>query len=295
MPERHVIIPGQRSVLFDTETTGLDPASGDRILEIAAIELVRDLPTARFFHALIDPERDVPDEATRVHGYTRSHVMGQPRFADIVDAFLDFLGDAPLVAHNAEFDFAFVNAELARLALPPLQGGRMIDTLALAKARFPGMPNSLNALCNRFAIDLSERTTHNALLDCRLLAQVYVELTGGRQAGLPTRGPCSVPQTGGPCWSNGRCTARATPGPAAARRAATPSRAVPTPLARCCGSFWTCRDRRRGALPLDPAGGGRPRTRKLSRRRYAARRSTAAAASRRTLIGRSSDPARSMA
>ena len=182
--ERLDIIPGQRSVLFDTETTGLDPASGDRILEIAAIELVRDLPTARHFYALIDPERDVPDDATRVHGYTRSHVMGKPRFADIVDALLAFLGDAPLVAHNAAFDFAFVNAELARLALPALHESRMIDTLALAKARFPGMPNSLNALCNRFAIDLSERTTHNALLDCRLLADVYVELTGGRQRGL---------------------------------------------------------------------------------------------------------------
>ncbi len=177
-------IPGQRSVLFDTETTGLDPGSGDRILEIAAIELVRDLPTARVFHRLIDPERDVPEEATRVHGYARSHVMGQPRFADIVDDFLDFLGDAPLVAHNASFDFAFVNAELGRLGLPHLHASRMIDTLALAKARFPGMPNSLNALCHRFAIDLSERTTHNALLDCRLLADVYVELTGGRQRGL---------------------------------------------------------------------------------------------------------------
>ena len=178
-----------RSVLFDTETTGLDPATGDRILEIAAIELVRDLPTQKFFHRLIDPERDVPDEATRIHGFSRAHVMGKPRFAEIVDDFLDFLGDAPLVAHNASFDFAFVNAELARLSLPPLHEARMIDTLALAKTRFPGMPNSLNALCGRFAIDLSERTTHNALLDCRLLAQVYVELTGGRQRGLVLGGP----------------------------------------------------------------------------------------------------------
>ena len=178
------IIAGQRSVLFDTETTGLDPATGDRILEIAAIELVRDLPTSRSFHRLIDPERDVPEEATRIHGYARSHLMGKPRFAEITDELLDFLGDAPLIAHNAAFDFAFVNAELARLSLPPLCESRMIDTLALAKTRFPGMPNSLNALCNRFAIDLSERTTHNALLDCRLLADVYVELTGGRQRGL---------------------------------------------------------------------------------------------------------------
>ena len=178
-----------RSVLFDTETTGLDPATGDRILEIAAIELVRDLPTQHFFHRLIDPERDVPDEATRIHGFTRAHVMGKPRFAEIVDDFLAFIGDAPLVAHNATFDFAFVNAELARLSKPPLHPSRMIDTLELAKTRFPGMPNSLNALCGRFAIDLSERTTHNALLDCRLLAQVYVELTGGRQRGLVLNAP----------------------------------------------------------------------------------------------------------
>ena len=183
-----------RSVLFDTETTGLDPATGDRIIEIAAIELIRDLPTSRHFHRLIDPERDVPEEATRVHGYARGHLIGQPRFADIVDEMLEFFGDAPLVAHNAAFDFGFVNAELARLSLPPLHAGRMIDTLALAKARFPGMPNSLNALCNRFSIDLSERTTHNALLDCRLLADVYVELTGGRQRGLVLAGAAQVEQ-----------------------------------------------------------------------------------------------------
>jgi DNA polymerase-3 subunit epsilon len=173
-----------RSVLFDTETTGLDPATGDRIIEFAAIELLRDLPTARVFHVLIDPERDIPEEATRIHGFTRADLVGKPKFADIVDELLEFLGDAPLVAHNAAFDFGFVNAELARLGLPPLHPSRMIDTLALAKARFPGMPNSLNALCGRFSIDLSERITHNALLDCRLLADVYVELTGGRQRGL---------------------------------------------------------------------------------------------------------------
>jgi len=173
-----------RSVLFDTETTGLDPATGDRIIEFAAIELLRDLPTARVFHVLIDPERDIPEEATRIHGFTRADLVGKPKFADIVDELLEFLGDAPLVAHNAAFDFGFVNAELARLGLPPLHPSRMIDTLALAKARFPGMPNSLNALCGRFSIDLSERITHNALLDCRLLADVYVELTGGRQRGF---------------------------------------------------------------------------------------------------------------
>jgi DNA polymerase-3 subunit epsilon len=174
----------QTSILFDTETTGLDPLTGDRIIEIAAIELLRDLPTGKVFHRLIDPERDIPSEATRIHGFSRSDLIGKPRFAEIVDDFLTFIGDAPLVAHNAPFDFGFLNAELSRLSLPPIDMARMIDTLALAKARFPGMPNSLNALCTRFAIDLSERTTHNALLDCRLLAEVYVELTGGRQRGL---------------------------------------------------------------------------------------------------------------
>ncbi len=173
-----------RSILFDTETTGLDPSIGDRVLEIAAIELNADLPTGRRFHALIDPERDIPEEATRVHGFTRADLAGKPRFADICPAFLAFIGDAPLVAHNAPFDFGFISAELARLDLPPLAPSRMIDTLALAKQRFPGLPNSLDALCRRYDIDLSERTTHNALLDCRLLAEVYVELTGGRQRGL---------------------------------------------------------------------------------------------------------------
>ena len=173
-----------RSILFDTETTGLDPATGDRIIEFAAIELVRELPTSRVFHRVIDPERDVPEDATRVHGFTRGDLIGKPRFADIVDELLAFIADSPLVAHNAAFDFGFMNAELARLDLPPLHPSRMIDTLALAKKRFPGMPNSLNALCGRFSIDLSERTTHNALLDCRLLADVYVELTGGRQRGF---------------------------------------------------------------------------------------------------------------
>ena len=173
-----------RAVLFDTETTGLDPATGDRVIEIAAIELVNDLPTGKTFHALLDPERDIPGETTRVHGITNAHVRGKPRFADIADALLDFLGAAPLVAHNAPFDFAFVDAELARLQRPALGATRMIDTLALAKTRFPGMPNSLDALCRRFEIDLSARTTHNALLDCKLLAEVYVELTGGRQRGL---------------------------------------------------------------------------------------------------------------
>ncbi|MBN8873594.1 MAG: DNA polymerase III subunit epsilon [Rhodospirillales bacterium] len=173
-----------RAVLFDTETTGLDPLNGDRILEIAALELVNDLPTGRHFHRVIDPERDIPEEASRVHGFTSADVTGKPRFAEIVDELLEFFGDGPLIAHNAPFDFGFLDAELGRIGRARLELGRMVDTLAMAKLRFPGMPNSLDALCRRFSIDLSARTTHNALLDCRLLAEVYVELTGGRQRGL---------------------------------------------------------------------------------------------------------------
>lgn len=173
-----------RAVLFDTETTGLDPLTGDRVIEVAALELERDLPTGRSFHAFIDPERDIPPEATRVHGMTRADLRGKPRFADIADEMLAFLGDGPLVAHNAPFDFGFLDAELARIGRPALGRDRMVDTLAMAKARFPGLPNSLDALCRRFGIDLSERTSHNAVLDCKLLADVYVELTGGRQRGL---------------------------------------------------------------------------------------------------------------
>ena len=173
-----------RAILFDTETTGLEPELGHRVIEVAALELENDLPTGRHFHALIHPERDIPEDATRIHGYTARHLADKPRFAEIVEDMLAFFGDGPLIAHNAPFDFGFLNAEFGRLGLPELTAARMTDTLALAKVRFPGMPNSLDALCRRFAIDLSARTTHNALLDCRLLAEVYVELTGGRQRGL---------------------------------------------------------------------------------------------------------------
>ncbi len=173
-----------RAILFDTETTGLEPHLGHRVIEIAALELLNDLPTGQHFHALIHPDRDIPDDATRIHGFTLADLAGKPRFAEIADDLLAFFGDASLIAHNAPFDFAFLAAEFGRLGLPALSAARMIDTLALAKERFPGMPNSLDALCRRFAIDLSARTMHNALLDCRLLAEVYVELTGGRQRGL---------------------------------------------------------------------------------------------------------------
>ncbi len=192
-----------RSVLFDTETTGLDPLNGDRLIEVAALELINDLPTGRHFHALVDPLRDIPAEAIRVHGMTAADLAGKPLFAAIAPELLEFFGNDKLIAHNAAFDFGFLDMEFGRAGLPPLARERMIDTMALAKVRFPGMPTSLDALCRRFAIDLSARTTHNALLDCRLLAEVYVELTGGRQRGLSlaahdARGPVAVYQHTGP-------------------------------------------------------------------------------------------------
>jgi DNA polymerase-3 subunit epsilon len=186
-----------RTVLFDTETTGLDPLNGDRVIEVAALELINDLPTGKHFHTLIDPQRDIPPEASRIHGFTNGDLVGKPLFPAMAQELADFFADSKLIAHNAPFDFGFINMEFGRAGLPPLDLNRMIDSLALAKVRFPGMPNSLDALCRRFAIDLSARTTHNALLDCKLLAEVYVELTGGRQRGLSLatqdgRGPVTV-------------------------------------------------------------------------------------------------------
>ena len=158
------------------------------MIEVAALELINDLPTGKHFHALIDPQRDIPAEASRIHGFTSGDLVGKPLFAEIAGELAAFFGDSKLIAHNAPFDFGFLDMEFGRVGLPPLGRERMIDSLALAKTRFPGMPNSLDALCRRFSIDLSARTTHNALLDCRLLAEVYVELTGGRQRGLVAGG-----------------------------------------------------------------------------------------------------------
>lgn len=184
-----------RQIVLDTETTGLDPAQGDRVIEIAAIELANLMPTGRTFHVLVDPERDVPEESTRVHGFTIDMLRGKPKFTELADGFLDFLGDAPIVAHNAPFDFGFLDAELVRAGRAKLDRARMIDSLALAKKRFLGMPNSLDALCRRFGIDNSMRTSHNALLDVQLLAQVYLELMGGRQPGLVLAAAVAAPAT----------------------------------------------------------------------------------------------------
>ena len=173
-----------RALILDTETTGLDPATGDRVLEVAAIEVVNLMPTGRHFHKLINPERDVPPEATKVHGFTASMLADKPLFAAILPELLEFLGEDPVIAHNAPFDFKFLDYEFDRCGTPRIPRTRMVDTLDMAKKRFPGLPNSLDALCRRFGIDLSARTTHNALLDVQLLGQVYLELMGGKQPGL---------------------------------------------------------------------------------------------------------------
>lgn len=173
-----------REIVFDTETTGVNPAGGDRLVEIGCIELFNRVETGRTFHAYFHPECDMPPEAERIHGLSSAFLSDKPRFADGVDALLDFLGDAPLVAHNAVFDFGFLNAELERCGLPCLLLTRMIDTLAIAKRRHPGAKMSLDALCMRYGIDRSHRVKHGALLDAQLLSQLYVELTGGRQIGL---------------------------------------------------------------------------------------------------------------
>ncbi len=173
-----------REIVMDTETTGLDPASGHRIVEIGAIELEHHVPTGRHFHQYINPERDMPEEAFRVHGLSSEFLADQPVFAAIAGAFLEFIGEAPLIIHNATFDLRFLNAELGRLDLPLLPANRAIDTLPMAQRKFPGSPANLDALCRRFGVDLSTRELHGALLDSRLLAEVYVHLKGGLQANL---------------------------------------------------------------------------------------------------------------
>lgn len=173
-----------REIAFDTETTGLDPATGDRLVEIGGVELLNHIPTGRTFHAYINPERDVPEDAFGVHGLSTAFLADKPCFRDVVDAFLDFVGDARLVIHNAAFDMKFINAELGWVKRPSIPWARAVDTLELARRRFPGAQNSLDALCRRFGVDNTGRTLHGALLDAQLLGEVYLELMGGRQPGL---------------------------------------------------------------------------------------------------------------
>ncbi len=173
-----------REIVFDTETTGLSFSNGDRLVEIGCVELVNRVETGATFHAYLHPERPMAPEAQAIHGLSDAFLADKPLFADICDDLLTFLGDCPLVAHNASFDFGFLNGELKRSGRNPLSMDRMIDTVAMARMRHPGAKHSLDALCTRFGIDRSHRVLHGALLDAQLLAQVYVELTGGRQIGL---------------------------------------------------------------------------------------------------------------
>jgi DNA polymerase-3 subunit epsilon len=173
-----------REIVFDTETTGLDPRSGDRMVEIGCIEMVNRVPTGRTFHAYFNPDRPMPIEAEQVHGLGDAFLADKPRFHEAVHDLIEFLADSPLVAHNAQFDFGFLNCELGACGHPEVSLERMIDTLTIARRRHPGAKHSLDALCTRYGIDRSHRVRHGALLDAELLAQVYVELTGGRQIGL---------------------------------------------------------------------------------------------------------------
>jgi DNA polymerase-3 subunit epsilon len=173
-----------REIIFDTETTGVNPAGGDRIVEIGCIEMINRVETGREYHAYFHPERSMPSEAEAIHGLSDRFLSDKPLFKDKAQELIDFLGDAPMVAHNAGFDFGFLNRELALCGRDPICLTRMVCTLVIARTRHPGAKHSLDALCSRFGVDRSQRVKHGALLDAQLLAQVYIELTGGRQIGL---------------------------------------------------------------------------------------------------------------
>jgi len=182
-----------REIVLDTETTGLDPQTGDRIVEIGAVELFNHLPTGRTYHQYINPQREMPTEAFEVHGLGDEFLRDKPVFEKIAEKFLEFIGEATLVIHNAAFDMKFLNAELGWAGLPLIPDSRALDTLAIARKKFPGSPNSLDALCRRFGIDNSSRTLHGALLDSEILAEVYLELIGGRQPDFGLSGTASSP------------------------------------------------------------------------------------------------------
>jgi DNA polymerase-3 subunit epsilon len=193
-----------REIILDTETTGLDPASGDRIVEIGCVELLNSVSSGQTFHVYLDPERDVPEEAFRVHGLSTDFLKGKPKFVEVAESFINFIGDSPLIIHNADFDIKFLNSELKTCGLAQLSKTRVVDTLALARRKHPGASNSLDALCTRYKIDNSKRTKHGALLDAEILADVYIELTGGRQTTFalqsvkPSNAPLDFPTAKAP-------------------------------------------------------------------------------------------------
>jgi DNA polymerase-3 subunit epsilon len=186
-----------REIILDTETTGLDPFRGDRLIEIGCVEIINRMPTGQTFHRYINPERDMPQEAFAVHGLSREFLLDKPLFAEVVEDFLEFIADAPLVIHNASFDIGFINAELDRIARPSIARERLVDTLLLARRKHPGVSNRLDDLCSRYAIDNSRRTRHGALLDAELLAEVYIDLIGARQPQLILAAEIRVSQADG--------------------------------------------------------------------------------------------------
>ncbi len=173
-----------REIVFDTETTGFDPAEGHRLVELGGVELINHIQTGRTFHTYLNPQRDVPADAARIHGLTTEFLKDKPLFTEKIDEFLEFIGDDTLVIHNAEFDMRFINHELKAAGIKPLSMTRVVDTLPMARQKYPGQPANLDALCRRFKIDNTSRTFHGALLDSQLLAEVYLEMIGGRQHGL---------------------------------------------------------------------------------------------------------------
>ena len=202
-----------REIVLDTETTGFDPATGDRIVEIGAIELLNHLPTGQTFHVYINPERAMPEDAFKVHGLGDEFLKDKPKFAEIAGDFVTFIGeDTRLVIHNASFDMKFLNAELTRAGFPSMPYTRAVDTLEIARRRFPGAQNTLDALCRRFRIDNSNRTLHGALLDSELLAEVYLALKGGRQPGLVLE-DAGAPGPGGGSGPSGQGASAAPRGP----------------------------------------------------------------------------------
>jgi len=187
-----------REIILDTETTGLDPLRGDRLVEIGCVEILNRMPTGQTFHRHLNPERDMPAEAFAVQAFSREFLADKPLFSEVVEEFLEFIGDAPLVIHNASFDIGFINAELDRIKQPAISRERLVDTLLLARRKHPGVSNRLDDLCSRYAIDNSRRTKHGALLDAELLAEVYIDLIGARQSQLTLAAESRDTRAGGP-------------------------------------------------------------------------------------------------
>ncbi len=190
-----------REIVLDTETTGLDAKGGDRVVEIGCLELVNHVPSSKNYHTYINPEQPMPAEAQQVHGLSDEFLADKPVFASVVDGFFTFIGNAPLIIHNAQFDLAFLNAECRRVKKPAIPDERAIDTLLIAGRKFPGSPNSLDALCRRFEVDTSAREKHGALTDAELLAQIYLELIGGRQPGLNLKQSSSATASSAESWA----------------------------------------------------------------------------------------------